>query len=283
MTLMTLSTSRLSHVGPLPKLRDAEDLEEKIRNQIICHQMSINSSIFIMSISLFVSIEKFHLLLLRVFFLCLCISSWFFIRLHSTQQLDNSTTRLIWRLWQLPPGVKAWCKTSDENRNSKVEHGVQIWLLEIFEHFRKVCAYLIWSISLNQVGHGYLISKMMQLSLMCLNKIQEIHLCSALWKHNSSLKSTLDASVRGFVLILTLSCAHKRGARAAGPQRKTGIGLGHSNWWQKKVLFFTQVQVSCSNTEFETSFTSCCEIQLSFQHSSFQKSLLAFWLLCWLL
>lgn len=108
MTLMTLSTSRLSHVGPLPKLRDAEDLEEKIRNQIICHQMSINSSIFIMSISLFVSIEKFHLLLLRVFFLCLCISSWFFIRLHSTQQLDNSTTRLIWRLWQLPPGVKAW-------------------------------------------------------------------------------------------------------------------------------------------------------------------------------
>ena len=92
MTLMTLSTSRLSHVGPLPKLRDAEDLEEKIRNQIICHQMSINSSIFIMSISLFVSIEKFHLLLLRVFF---CVYASLPDSSFASTQLNNSTTRQL--------------------------------------------------------------------------------------------------------------------------------------------------------------------------------------------
>lgn len=92
MTLMTLSTSRPSHVGPLPKLRDAEDLEEKIRNQIICHQMSSNSSIFIMSISLFLSIEKFHLLLLRVFF---CVYASLPDSSFASTQLNNSTTRQL--------------------------------------------------------------------------------------------------------------------------------------------------------------------------------------------
>lgn len=122
-----------------------------------------------------------------IYFYCVCFSCVYASLPDSSfasTQLNNSTTRQLdsfdasgnFRLESRPGD---WWKTSDENRNSKVEHGVQIWLLEIFEHFRKVCAYLIWSISLNQVGHGYLISKMMQLSLMCLNKIQEIHVCSA--------------------------------------------------------------------------------------------------------
>ena len=181
MTLMTLSTSRLSHVGPLPKLRDAEDLEEK--NEIKpsatkCPSIHPYSSYLLVYSFPLKSFMYFYC----VFYLCLCISSWFFIRLHSTQQLDNLThlTPLATSAWSqgLVQNIRWELQLQGRTRRAN--------LVEAFEHLRKVCAYLIWSIGLNQVGHRYLISKMMQLSLMCLNKIQEIHRCSALWRHNSS-------------------------------------------------------------------------------------------------